>query len=100
MILTLATLIALLITLFSRKHSVVKVLVGEAILVVACMATLTLRHWSTGHWALGHIDGKMPAISGVFSLHAWGAGVPVSVLAVLLRWITSRRTAQRKREMS
>jgi drug/metabolite transporter (DMT)-like permease len=80
--------VALLTASLARTRLVVKTLLAGFIVVGACMLTITLRHWSTGHWPVGHIDGKWPLI--VIALAAYVC-LPATGLSFLIAAMRRKR---------
>ena len=83
--------IALLSQFFGRRRFLTG-LIGGVVLVSIALMTLTMKHWVSGHWRWGHVDGKWPFIYGVLLLHALMAAVVVSFIASFIRWIIWRCT--------
>ena len=77
--------VALLTVLCARRRPVVKAAMGSVIVVVSCLSTIILRHWSTGHWPRGHVDGKWPLIVLALLLYVCVPGTLVALIAATLR---------------
>ena len=77
--------VALLIVFLARKPLVVKTLLAGFVVVGSCLLTITLRHWSTGHWPVGHIDGKLPLIALALAVYVCFPAIVVSLLVARMR---------------
>jgi hypothetical protein len=76
--------VALVTASLARNRLVVKTLLAGFVVTGSCLLTITLRHWSTGHWPVGHIDGKWPLIAialvAYVCLPAMGVGLLVAAI--------------------
>jgi hypothetical protein len=81
-------IVALLTSLPASTQIIMKTLIASVMVTASCMATITLRHWSTGHWAVGHVDGKWPFIAAVMMGYVFVSGL---VVALMIRAAQTRR---------
>jgi len=78
-------LVALLAASLSSKGIVKRTLVAGVFVVASCMATIILRNWSSGHWPIGHVDGKWPVIIAALLIYVCVPGIFVSVVLSVVR---------------
>jgi hypothetical protein len=77
--------VALVAALFAGKMPVLRALAAAVVVVASCLATITLRHWLSGHWPLGHIDGKWPFVSLALAAYVGGTAAVVSLILAAIR---------------
>lgn len=70
-----------LIGFLASRRVIAKTLIACCLVVGSCLATITLRHWSTRHWPMWHIDGKWPFIA--ISLIAYVC-VPATLVSLVI----------------
>jgi hypothetical protein len=85
--------IALLTASLARKRLVVKTLIAGFIVVGSCLLTITLRRWSTGHWPVGHIDGKWPLIVIALAAYVCLPAMVVTILFAAMRQVRAEPCA-------
>jgi len=83
--------VALLCALLSSKRPISSTLIGCVFTAVFCFVTIILRHWSTAHWPVGHIDAKWPVILSGLLLYICGLGLVFSVIIEVARRIYSNK---------
>lgn len=83
--------VASLCALLSLKKPISNTLLACVFTAVFCFVTIILRHWSTAHWPVGHIDAKWPVILSGLLLYICGLGLVFSVVIAVVRRIYTNK---------
>lgn len=75
-------MIGLFTGILGRNRRVLKSLAGCLLSTAACTTTITLRHWTTGHWDVGHVPPRTPFVCAALAVLIACPAAIVSLLVV------------------